>query len=73
MSTELRFISLNGVSLVEKHSVNLHEPVTLLNASASRMLERRKNTDRRNSIRFENNRRMAYESARDAWASERNR
>jgi hypothetical protein len=73
MSTELRFISLSGVSLVEKHPEQLHEPRQTLNASACRMLERRKNTDRRSGIRFEDNRRKARDSQQDTWASERNR
>jgi hypothetical protein len=73
MSTELRFISLSGVSLVEKHPEHLHEPRQAMNTSAGRMLERRKNTDRRSDIRFEDNRRKARDSQHHTWASERNR
>jgi hypothetical protein len=73
MSTELRFISLNGVSLVEKQSANVHESTVLHNVSASRMFERRKNIDRRSGIRFEDNRRKAHGIALDAWANERSR
>jgi hypothetical protein len=75
MSTELRFISLNGVSLVEKHPADLHEPKLTMSTSAGQMTERRKNIDRRNGIRFEDNRRKtnAYSYSNDTWANERNR